>query len=204
MTEQTNFDDYWERSEYVADLGFPPDDHNTAVFFLWHSSREAYRSGHREIGIKLSGAGEKDYCHVKACFYIPRIVVTVGFTPPVQTDLGEEVGQVTDSRVEGSDRHFIANLQAWYYPDVKTLMLWEVDIFSSYCGVDPTRDFLLSNLWYFFEQSLLKRFSDCEKIVTPGHEPKYDDKKWREFLTSQGFEPSFDNTFIKRRLQEKR
>ena len=40
---------------------------------------------------------------------------------------------------------------------------------------------------------------NCERIVTPGDEPKNDDAKWREFLTSKNYEPNYENTFIKYR-----
>ncbi len=199
MIQSTIFEGYWNREEQIARLQLPPENRDTEVFFVWHTSQERYGFNHREIGIKLTDAGERDYVHVKACYFVPRIILDVSFTPPVKTKLGEEIGQVTDSRVVECDRHFFANLQAWYYPTEKTLMLWEVDLFSQYRGNNPTKDFLLSLLWCSFEERLLKRFSDCEKIVTLGHEPKYDVEKWRKFLTTQGYAPNFDNTFIKYR-----
>lgn len=175
----------------------PPRDRAHEVFFLWHESNERYGRDHHEIGVSLSSAGERDYIHVKACYYVPRIILTFSPTPPVKSELGEEIGEVTDSRVEGHDRHEIAGLQAWYYPDKKTLMLWEVDLFGAYREEDPTRDLLLGSLWYFFERDLLLRFTDCERIITPGWDPKYDGEKWREFLESQGYAAHQENTFIK-------
>ena len=197
MMQTTGFDDYWQREEHVARLMLPLGDYESEVFFLWHASRESYGTDHREIGVNLKGAGERDYVHAKACYYSPRIIVTFDLAPPAQTQLGEEIGQVTDSRVEGSDRHFIAGLQGWYYLSEKTLMLWEVDLFGQYRTQDPTRDFLLGAFWYFFEQGLLQQFSDCERIVTPGWEPKYEGEKWRQFLESRGYVPHEENTFIK-------
>jgi len=155
MMQTTAVDDYWQREDHVARLMLPPRDYEAEVFFLWHTTREEYGKNHREIGLKLNDAGLRDYVHVKACYYSPRIVLTIGLTPPVETELGEEIGQVTDSRVEGRDRQEIAGLQAWYYPSEKTLMLWEVDVFGQYSADDPTQDFLLGSLWHFFEQGLL-------------------------------------------------
>lgn len=196
-TTTTSLDDYWQQEEHVARLLLPPRDHGQEVFFLWHSSPERYGKDHRELGIDLSDAGERQYVHVKAYYYAPRIILSVSLARPVETPLGEEIGEVTESRVEGADRHFIANLQAWYYPTEKSLMLWEVDMSGHYGMSDPTRDFLLGSLWYFFERGLLSRFRDCERIVTPGADPSYSDESWREFLKSQAYQPHRDNTFIK-------
>lgn len=195
---QTNdFDDYWQKTEHIARLQLPPDDRDAEIFFLWHFAQEEYKANYSEIGIKLPRPSERDYVHVKACYFVPRIVLTVGLTPPEQDEIGTEIGRVEDSRVTGSDRHFIANLQAWYYRNEKTLMLWEVDLFPRYASDDPTTDFLFGSLWYFFEEKLLELFPDCERIVTPGGEPKYDDAKWKEFLVSRNYDPNYENTFVK-------
>ncbi|MDQ3649659.1 MAG: hypothetical protein M3458_05130 [Acidobacteriota bacterium] len=66
-----------------------------------------------------------------------------------------------------------------------------------YRASDPTRDYLLGSLWYFFERGLLSQFPDCERIVTPGADPSYGDDEWREFLKGQGYQPHRDNTYIK-------
>lgn len=193
----TNLDDYWQREEFVARLPLPPQNYESDIFFLWHQSRERYGRDHREIGVKLSAAGERDYVHVKACFYVPRIILTVALTPPVETDIGEEIGEVVDSHQEGSDRHFIAGLQAWYYPSARTLMLWEVNLFGSYRDEDPAQDFLLSTLWHYFEQGLLERFPVCERIVTPSWEPSYEPHQWERFLAARGYTPHYENTYSK-------
>jgi hypothetical protein len=190
-------DDYWQQEEHLARLPLPPLDVESDVFFLWHYSRERYGKGHREISVRLTDAGERDYVHAKACYYSPRIVLTIGLTSPALAEPGEEIGEVLDERREGQTRHFIAGLQAWYYAAEKTLMLWEVDLSGQYAGDDPAEDFLLSSLWHFFEAGLLRRFPDCERVVTPGWEPDYDGDRWREFLRGRGYAPHVENTFIK-------
>lgn len=192
-----NLDDYWQEAELVARVPLPPSDNENALYFLWHHSSERYGRDHREIGMTLKEAGERDYVHVKACYYVPRVILTVGLTTPVHTELGEEIGQVLDAEQEGSDRYFIAGLQAWYYRSVRTLMLWEVDLSAQYSTANPTEDFLLSTLWQHFEQRLLEQFADCERIVTPAWEPKYDSEQYQAFLQDRGFSPHCDNTFIK-------
>jgi hypothetical protein len=183
-------DDYWNKEEFAGRLLFPPHDDERDVFFPWHESRERYGRNHRDLGLTLREPGERDYIHVKACFYSPRIIVTLALTPPMQSELGEEIGEVTGSRQEGRNRHDIANCQAWYYPTEKTLMLWEVDLFSSASEEeDPTKDFLLSSLWVLFEKQLLERFPDCERILTPHHEPRYERALFQAFLCERGYTP---------------
>ena len=181
-------DDYWNNEEFIGRLLFPPRDDEREVFFLWHQSRERYGRGHRELGLTLKEPGERNYIHVKACFYSPNIVLTVALKPPIQTDSGEDIGEVVGVRNKGQLRHDIANLQAWYYGNEKTLMLWEVDLFGSYGeGDDPAKDFLLSSLWQCFESRLLERFPDCERILTPHSEPDYETELFRAFLRERGY-----------------
>ncbi|HZS04822.1 MAG TPA: hypothetical protein VFD58_08300 [Blastocatellia bacterium] len=190
-------DDYWQAEQHLGLIELPPFNQEQDLFFLWHRSEEKYPKNHREIGVRLPTAGVRDYVHVKACYYTPNIILTVGLTEPVQTSFGEEIGSVEGVRREGSTRHFIGSLQAWYYRGERTLMLWEVDLFGPHSADDPTEDFLLQVLWHYFEQGLLVRFPDCLKVVTPGWEPKYEGASWREFLKGRGFFPYADNTFIK-------
>ncbi|HKQ05705.1 MAG TPA: hypothetical protein VJ464_11270 [Blastocatellia bacterium] len=125
-------DDYWEREECAARLPLPPGDQEQDIFFLWHHSRECYGKNHQEVDIRFQDPGERDYVHCKAFYYVPRIVLTVSATAPVQTDAGTEIGEVLDSRKEGSDHHIVAGLQAWYYRAERILMRWEVDLFHPY------------------------------------------------------------------------
>jgi hypothetical protein len=193
----TIIDDYWTRTEEIGRLPLPPRDDEWDVWFIWHQSVEQYRHGHTEIGLRLTRAGERDYVHAKAVFHSPRIILTFAVTPPVPSDLGEEVGQVEDVRQEGQIRHEVASCQAWYYRNERTLMLWEVDMRMDYREEDPSQDFLFSTIWQAFERRLLTEFPDCERILTPGWEPSYEGKQFRAFLASQGFTPHEDNTFIK-------
>jgi hypothetical protein len=192
MMEQntrTAIDDYWNKEEFIATLPLPPQDVERDVFFLWHASRERYGRNHKELGLTLAEPGERDYIHVKACFYSPRIVLTVALTPPAPGgEFGEEIGEVVGSKNEGQNRHEIASLQAWYYPTEKTLMLWEVDLLGTYGQEqNPTQDFLLSSLWVSFERRLLEQFPDCKRILTPHHEPDYTQELFQAFLKERGF-----------------
>lgn len=194
---QTATDDYWSREEFIATLPLPPQDHERDVFFLWHHSREKYGRNHKELGLTLREPGERDYFHVKACFYSPRIVLTVALTPPEPGELGEEIGEVVGSRNEGRNRHEFANLQAWYYPIAKTLMLWEVDLYGSYGEEeDPTKDFLLSSLWVMFERRLIEQLPDCKQILTPHHEPDYDRELFQAFLRQRGYAPGAEGSGV--------
>ena len=196
---QTAIDEYWTRRQEIGRLLLPPRDHERDISFIWHQSREKYGRGHREIGLGvMKDNGERVYVHAKAVFYSPNIILTVGLTPPTETAIGKEVGQVLDSRIEGQTRHEVSNCQAWYYEKEKVLMLWEVDMRTNYReSEDPTQDFLLSSIWLAFELALLREFPDVETIITPGHEPDYDDELFRAFLQSLGYSPHIENTFRK-------
>jgi len=192
-------DDYYQETRYVARLPIPPQDTEHDVSFLWHRAREDYGRGHREIGLgSFKEPGERIYIHAKAVYSLPRIVLTVAFTPSVQSDLGEEIGHVQEVKQQGYDRHEVASLQAWYYERKRVLMLWEVDV-RHHCreADDPAKDFLLSTLWHYFEQNLLAEFPDCRAILTPGWEPSYDGAPFRAFLQERGYSPHVENTFRK-------
>lgn len=196
---QPAIDDYWDRGEEIGRLPLPPRDNEREVSFIWHQSREKYGRGHREIGLGvLRDNGERVYVHAKAVFYSPKIILTVGLMPPIETAIGNEVGEVLGARTEGQTRHEVANCQAWYYEKEKVLTLWEVDMRTNYReSEDPTQDFILSSIWQVFEQKLLREFSDVKTILTPGHEPSYDDEQFRAFLQQQGYAPHIENTFRK-------
>lgn len=195
---ETTLDDYWTRSVEIGRLPLPPRDDERDLSFIWHQSREDYRAGHREIGITLHGAGERVYVHAKAVFYSPNIVLTVALTPPVPSDLGEEIGHVIDAEQQGQQRHEVASCQAWYYERECVLMMWEVDMRTHYQeSDDPTQDFVLSSVWQAFERALLEEFPDCERVITPGWDPGYDGEQFRAFLQRQGYAPHIENTFIK-------
>jgi hypothetical protein len=197
-------DDYWGDEKLLGCVPLPPRDQEQEIFFLIHHSRESYGKDHREIGVRLRQAGERDYLHVRAITYVPRIVLTIAPIPPVPTEVGEEIGEVMASRREGSDQRVIAGLQAWYYRSERILMLWEVDIFGEYREADPTRDFLLGVMWQAFERELLARAPAAEWIVTPAWDPKYPNEEWRAFLASQEYTPHIENTFIKRLVDDRK
>lgn len=200
----TAVDDYWNKEEFIGRLLFPPRDDERDVFFAWHESRERYGRNHRELGLTLREPGDRVYIHVKPCFYSPRIILTFAITPPVETDIGKEIGIATGSRQEGLNRHEVANCQAWYYTTKKTLMLWEVDLLSSVSKEeDPTKDFLLSSLWVLFEKRLLERFPDCKHILTPHHEPRYERTLFQAFLRERGYKPGPEGSGVFEKMREK-
>lgn len=195
---ETGLDDYWQELRPIARLPLPPQNTEYDVSFLWHQVRERCGRGHREIGIgTFREPVERIYVHAKAVFYTPQYILTFNLTPPVQTELGQEIGYVNDVRARGTIQHEIGKAQAWYYEHRRDLMLWEMLLHHPYAEEDPSQDFLLITLWQTFEQELLKAFPDCGRIITPGSELKYDDIVFRKFLEERGFAPHQENTFIK-------
>jgi hypothetical protein len=128
------------------------------------------------------------------CYFTPEIVVTIAVTAPNAAP-GEQVGVVEDAQRRGSIRREFANLQAWYYPGARALMLWEVDLWRGR-EEDPAQDFLLACLWDGFERELLRVFPDAQEIITP-HEPNYDSRLWAAFLSERGYKPHMENTYRK-------
>lgn len=86
----------------------------------------------------------------------------------------------------------LGNIQAWYYPDIRTAMMWEVDIFDHYRQENPLEDPLLAALWGAFEGLVLDRSRGVQLVYTPNWEPVYEQKhqEFQQFLERQGYRQS--------------
>lgn len=188
----TIIDDYWTRQVEIGRLPLPVDCERD-VSLIWHQSREQCGFDHRELGLgTFTDKTERVYVHAKACFFTPDLVLSVALSAAP----GAQIGEVIGSQVRGSTRREFANLQAWYYPTARALMIWEVDLWSRYRDETPAGDFILSCLWNGFETALLREFSDAREIITP-HEPDYDHEQWVAFLAACGYAPHIENTYRK-------
>ena len=107
---ETGLDDYWQESRLIARLPLPSQNTEYDVSFLWRQVREQCGRGHREIGIgTFREPVDRIYVHAKAVFYTPQYILTVPLTPPVRTELGQEIGYVDDVLAKGTIRHEIGN-----------------------------------------------------------------------------------------------
>ncbi len=77
------------------------------------------------------------------------------------------------------------------------LVLWECFIDQPHRQEDPTRDVALAMVWQGFEQFLLQRLADTERIITPAWEPLYPEG-WQEFLAQMGYHRLSKRAFERR------
>src|SRR5262245_43188610 len=162
-------DEYWTRCVEIGRLPLPAEGEQD-VSLIWHQVVENCGRGHLELGLGLM-EGERVYVHAKACYFTPELIVTFAVTAP-NASPGEQVGMVEDVQPRGSIRREFGNLQAWFYPDLKSLVLWECDVWRGR-EENPANDFILACLFDGFERELLRVFPDARQVITP-HEPNYD------------------------------
>ena len=127
----------------------------------------------------------------------PNIVMSFVVQPKHYADLGTILGKTTDSRVEGLRHHDIGNAQAWYYPQDNVLVLWECFFHDFVRDVPLLQDRNMANLWTGFEQWLLTRYPETERIVTPYADPIWNVKEYQTFLRARGYKKGQPGTFTK-------
>src|SRR6266516_423073 len=122
----------------------------------------------------------------------PLLTFTVGFYPkPKQyADQDEAIGETLSSRNEGVRDVQIGNAQAWYYPQDKTIVLWECFLDRQVRDSTLTEDPNMKQLWQGFEQWLYKQFPEATRIVTPFNDPIAKTiEEYQTFLRSLDYNP---------------
>jgi hypothetical protein len=152
-----------------------------------HNAPEQYRDSSELVALKRK-QGERNYVQVQLYVLVPDILLQVAlYDRPAPTGA---IGHVTGSEWAGMRHQQIGDAQAWYYPEDRLLVLWEIVLSTHYREkVSPVENQTLLTLWQAFEEFLLGEFPGCTRIVTPGWEPIYDDDPaaWPAFLTKRGF-----------------
>ena len=196
MSQNRISNDYWQQFELVGEISFPPSDHAHELYLKVHTGSEMYAS-EVELGFELSEPqGERIYVHCRPCILEPHVMLTFTLTGAAdQATIGQSLGKVVESRVDGMHQRVIGNAQGWYYPADRILVLWEYEVFFPYgtAPEDPSEDCILFTVWEAFERMLLNKFTEVRQIVTPGWEPKYQDKQWKSFLQGRGYIPLADD-----------
>jgi hypothetical protein len=187
-------DSYWTDDVALGEVALPRE--AAMVRLRLHQSEERIRD-HEELLPLVHKTGPRFYVHARPYVLEPAITLTVGLFP-TPTDAGA-VGEVVASDWEGMRQREIGQAQGWYYPLDCLLMLWECYVFDQWRQDDPVRDPALHALWQGFEQALLNRFPEAERIATPSWEDIYERPAWQTFLGLQGFEPGPLGVFIKGR-----
>ena len=127
----------------------------------------------------------------------PNIVMSLTFQPKHYADAGTILGKTIDSRVAGLRHEDIGNAQAWYYPQDNVLVLWECFLSEFARDVPLLQDRNMANLWIGFEQWLLNRYPDTERIITPHADPIWNVKEYQAFLRARGYKKDLPGTFSK-------
>lgn len=185
---------YWEEDVEAGEALIQGRRHT--VRLQVHATAEAYPE--REILYTLDHkSGERDYVLAKPYILVPNAVLTIstdsGLSP------GGSVGRVVSGAWEGMRHRDIGHAQAWYYRQDRVAVLWECYLFGGVRGEQPQTDRTLLTLWKAFEDYLLRRFPNAERIVTPSWEPIYEDQEgvWREFLRSVVYSRLSQQAFVK-------
>jgi hypothetical protein len=92
-----------------------------------------------------------------------------------------------DSAVSQLDDVRVGDLQAWYYQQDRTIVLWNCVLLNLSREADPALDANLVAFWTGSEAHLSRRFLDATRIVTPSWESVYDTRDYRGFLQAMGF-----------------
>jgi hypothetical protein len=91
----------------------------------------------------------------------------------------------------------IGQAQAWYYSTARPLALWECCLFDRWRLPDPAHDPALAAVWQGFEDNLLTRFPDTERIANPSWEDIYERPAWQAFLMRHDYAPATSGVFSK-------
>lgn len=186
-------DPYWQHDVAIET---PPSYELLGGFgfrFKIHEATERYGRSHEDL-VKLAGPGERRYFHGKPYQLIADHHLTVGlFSVPPPSG---EIGVVEDSRWEGFRHQDVGNAQGWYYPENRTLVLWECFLEDRYRGGAPYDDTLNLVIWQSFERFLVDHSPGVERIVTTW-EDIYDRDTWQLFLEGQGYRQMSPASFAK-------
>ena len=186
-------DPYWQHDVAVET---PPSYELTGGFgyrFKIHEATERYGRSHEDL-FQLRGPGVRQYFHGKPYQLIADHHLTVGLfavAPPTG-----EIGVVEDARWEGFRHQELGNAQGWYYPENRTLVLWECFLEERHRGGPPWEDTLNLVIWQSWERFLIHHSPGIEHVVTTW-EDIYDRETWQLFLEGQGYRQVAPASFAK-------
>lgn len=153
-----------------------------------HLQREHYWESdvNQEITPVALPRGTRTFVHMKPFVSVPKIILTLGLFPTPRPN--GQIGEVLSSREQKQIEVEIGQAQAYAYPD-GTLVLWECFLYSPFYESRHanTSDPNLAALWHGFEQFLVSSFPQAMQIVTPHHDPEFDNAAYEAFLGSCGY-----------------
>jgi hypothetical protein len=154
-----------------------------------HSSQERYYDGTSEIVPIEPHIGQRTYVNMHPYIEEPNVILNVGIPTQGYADT-TAIGHVRGTRVEGFRQTKVGNIQAWYYPESKVLILWECFLERFLRGSTPLmQDNNMHQLWQQAEQHLQAKFPQAERVVTPFDDPLFAREEYQTFLRTLGYEP---------------
>jgi hypothetical protein len=185
------------------------DDAERSIWVRAHVEQERYDWPQEILPFEPPPRDRRVRTYVLAELYAPtyEYVATVQLGPqanlpprkPGEPDVLR--GRITEAGAQLRERN-LAKCQAWYYPEVGAILLWEV--FPCWANLrahrhgstapkdEPAKSAAYRTLWTVFESFLVElvRATRPRVILTPHWEPEYSREAWHAFLRQLGYAPT--------------
>jgi hypothetical protein len=165
-----------------------------------HLAEERYFDGLHELISLKQKKGRRVYVMMQPYVLEPILTMTVQLykNPKQYADQESPIGETAGTHQEGFREVQAGNAQAWYYPEEKTVMLWECFFDSRFRRHPLAEDGNMVKLWQTFEQWLLRQFPDAKTLATPFNDLiAHSIKEYQGFLSSLGYAPFAKGVFAK-------
>jgi hypothetical protein len=170
------------------------------VWGRFHSSEEKYSSD--SLDLLPFKKGIRHYVLMQPYVLEPNIILTVGLykNPKQYADQPSPIGEVIGTpQQEGARKVQVGSAQAWYYPQDKTILLWECFFDSRFRENPFSKDANMPVLWTSFEKWLIQQFPDAKTLATPFNDPIANSREeYQTFLKRLGYSPLVQAVFGKK------
>jgi hypothetical protein len=187
-------DEFWTEHLQLFTAQFPS--YSTKPQKVWgrfHISDERYFAVQQEIIPLTQRRGHRTYVMMQPYVLEPKLTITVGLypKPKAYADQDEAIGQtIGQPKHDGFREAQVGNAQAWYYPEDKTIVLWECFFDSRFRRHPIPEDTNMQNLWKGFEHWLIKQFPQAKTLATPFNDPIAESiEEYQAFLKTLGYAP---------------
>ena len=170
------------------------------VIGKFHISEERYFDGSHELIPLKQRKGRRVYVMMQPYVLEPILTMTVHLykNPKQYADQESPIGETAGTQQEGFREVQVGNAQAWYYPEDKTIMLWECFFDSRFRSHPLANDGNMVKLWQSFEQWLLGQFPEAKTLATPFDDPIAQSiAEYQTFLSLLGYAPFVKGAFAK-------
>jgi hypothetical protein len=135
--------------------------------------------------------GVRHYYHLKPYILLPSVILTIGLYEEPNPDVSREsaIGEVLGAHEAGKREVEIGQAQAWWYPEDKTVVLWECLLHSFTQERPLLQDENMLHYWQGVERFFHAQCPDAERITTPFRDPEYEIEEYQQFLRVLGYQP---------------